>query len=252
MTDARSRRGDEAEVLGQPRTIIRLLTSAATIFKQALARIHPTVPPWMPLLMLVVLLNRPAIAQETTFAIKVLPSEAKQMKDPDTGVSLLFLTTNPANDQNLYYEQRSWLADSSVILFNSSRTNGGLMGYVTKTGELLRLSPPEGAYGGPTGANLKNSFYAIRGNKVVEVFLDIEYGPAGVSKAAARERVIASLSEEFMPPNTALSENSDGTLLALGVGGRGAGNAGKDASCHCYQRQHGRNKGGASHPRKRF
>lgn len=169
------------------------------------------------------------VAQETSFPITVLPSEAKQMTDPETGASLLFLTTNPAADQNLYYEQRSWLADSSVILFNSSRTNGGLMGFVTKTGELLRLSPLEGAYGGATGANLKNSFYAMRGNKVVEVFLDLEYGAKGVSKAAARERVIASLPEEFMPPNTSLTENANGTLLAVGVGGRGEANAGKDA-----------------------
>ena len=168
------------------------------------------------------------LAQETTFPLKILPSEAKQMTDPETGASLLFLTMNPADDESLYYEQRSWLADSSLILFNSSRTEGGLMGYVTKTGELLRLAPPEGGYGGPTGANLKNSFYALRRNKVVEVFVNLEYGAKGVAKAVARERVIASLPDEFMPPNTALTENANGTWLAVGTGGRGAANADKD------------------------
>ncbi len=194
-------------------------------------RIQSAIPRLMPLLILGLFLKLDlrAAAEETTFPIEVLPSEATQMTDKETGASLLFLTTNPALDQNLYYEQRSWLADSSVILFRSSRTNGGLMGYVTKTGELLRLSSPEGGYGGSTGANLKNSFYAMRGNKVVEVFLDLKYGAKDLLKAAARERVIASLPEEFMPPNTALTENSDGTLLAFGAGGRGEANTGKDA-----------------------
>lgn len=44
------------------------------------------------------------------------------MTDPETGAELLLLTTNPADDTNLYYEQRLWLADSSSILFNSARS----------------------------------------------------------------------------------------------------------------------------------
>ena len=186
------------------------------------------VPLWLSLLTIQWLATSLAVAQQATFPLQVLPPESKRITDPETGASLLFLTTNAAHDQNLYYEQRSWLADSSVILFNSSRTNGGLMGYVTKTDELLRLAPPDAAYGGPTGANLKNSFYAMRGNHVVEVSIEIEYGEKSVSKAVARERVITRLPDELMPPNTALSENSDGTFLALGVGGRGAGHPGMD------------------------
>ena len=53
------------------------------------------------------------------------------MTDPQTGAELLFLTTAPENDANLYFHEYSWLADESVILFTSARTNGGLMGYVT-------------------------------------------------------------------------------------------------------------------------
>ena len=168
-------------------------------------------------------------AEESVFDVPILPAEAKQIQDPETGVSLLFLTTHPSDDQNLYYEQRSWLADDSVILFHSSRTNGGLMGYVAKSGELLRLASPRGAYTGSTGANLKNSFYALRGNQVVEVFLSLEMGAKGLLRAAASERIIATLPEELMPPTTALSENADGTWLALGVGGRGSSNPGRDA-----------------------
>ena len=41
MTQARSRRGDEAEVSGQSHARIRLLTSSATIFKQGLMVLIP-------------------------------------------------------------------------------------------------------------------------------------------------------------------------------------------------------------------
>jgi hypothetical protein len=66
------------------------------------------------------------------------------MIDPKTGVELLFLTTAPENDANLYFHEHSWLPDESLILFTSPRTNGGLMGYVTTTGELIRFNTPQG------------------------------------------------------------------------------------------------------------
>ena len=53
----------------------------------------------------------------------------------------------PDADSNLYFHERSWLADESVILFTSKRTNGGLMGYITATGELIRFNSPQGPLG---------------------------------------------------------------------------------------------------------
>jgi hypothetical protein len=50
------------------------------------------------------------------------------MTDPRTGAELLFLTTSPEKDANLYFHEYSWLADESVILSTSSRAKGGLMG----------------------------------------------------------------------------------------------------------------------------
>src|SRR2546421_1075051 len=93
-----------------------------------------------------------AMAAETSYPLEVLPPEFRQMTDPQSGAELLFLTTDPADDQNLYYEQRSWLADSSLVLFNSNRKNGGLMGFLTRTRELVRLATPKGGLGGATAA----------------------------------------------------------------------------------------------------
>src|SRR5450759_2115900 len=81
------------------------------------------------------------------------------------------------------------LSDSSLILFHSSRPEGGLMGYLTATGELVRLTTPSGALGGPTAARDRPSVFAMRGQEVVELALEIHTGKP--SRVVARERVIA-------------------------------------------------------------
>ena len=174
---------------------------------------------WLVLGVLVVLPQ----SMTATTSLEVLPREDKQWTDPETGTRVTFLTSDPAHDQNLYYEQRSWLADSSLIVFNSQRTNGGLMGYLTATGELVRITSDKGGFSGATCAKSRNSLYACRGAEIVEITLDIQPSrqPECIpSKVSATERVICTLSDVRMPPNTSLSENSDGTLLSLGVGGR--------------------------------
>src|SRR2546421_5268846 len=98
----------------------------------------------------------PATAQ-TIYPLEVFPPEHRRMTDPKTGAELLFLTTAPEKDSNLYFHERSWLADESVILFNSSRAKGGLMGYLTATGELLRFNTPQGPLGGATAAAKGNA-----------------------------------------------------------------------------------------------
>lgn len=153
------------------------------------------------------------------------------MTDPHTGAELTFLTTDPAHDANLYYEQRSWLADSSLILFMSQRNEGGLMGYLTRTGELVRLATPSGGLGGATAARDRNSVFALRGMEVIELALRIEPSPDPAvipSKVSASERVVTTLPDATGPANTALTESCDGRLLAVGVGGRGDNKARPD------------------------
>ncbi len=161
-----------------------------------------------------------AVAAETTYPLEVLPPEHRRMTDPKTGAELLFLTTAPENDANLYFHEYSWLSDESVILFTSSRKNGGLMGYVTATGELIRLTTPQGGLGGATAAAKGNAFFAVRGRSIVAIKLTIEPSSnptAQHSKVTATERVLCTMTDGG--PCTSLNPSCDGKYVALGVTG---------------------------------
>lgn len=151
------------------------------------------------------------------YYLQVLPAEHKHMTDPDTGAELTFLTTGPARDTNLYFHERSWLADESVILFNSDRENGGLMGYLVETGELIQFTTANGSLSMATAALHRPSFYAVRGGKnIVEVSLTITVSDdptKSPSRVTARERTICDLPKGA---HTALNENCDGTKLSMG------------------------------------
>jgi hypothetical protein len=45
------------------------------------------------------------------YSLDVLPAEHRRMTDPKTGAELLFLSTAPEKDSNLYFHEHSWLAD---------------------------------------------------------------------------------------------------------------------------------------------
>ena len=159
-------------------------------------------------------------AAQNSYPLEVLPPEHRQMTDPKTGTELLFLTTAPDNDVNLYFHEFSWLADESVILFTSSRTNGGLMGYVTATGELIRIHTPQGGLGGATAAGRGNSILAMRGRSIVEIKLVIKLSDAPTlrrSRVTATERVVGTLTDGG--PSTALNPSCDGKYVAFGVTG---------------------------------
>lgn len=159
-------------------------------------------------------------AAENSYPLEVLPTEHKRMTDPKTGAELLFLTTAPGNDANLYFHEHSWLADESVILFTSSRTNGGLMGYVTATGELIRFKTPQGPLGAATAAAKGNAVLAVRGRTIVEIKLAIQPSTTPAtrrSRVSATERVLCTLPDGS--PATALNPSCDGKYVALGVTG---------------------------------
>src|SRR5436190_21412967 len=120
------------------------------------------------------ILGHSSLAAPAPYALEVLPPEHRRVTDPKTGAELLFLSTSPEKDSNLYFHERSWLADESVILFTSSRPKGGLMGYVTATGELIRFNTPEGGVGGATAAAKGNAVLAGRGRTILEIKISIE------------------------------------------------------------------------------
>jgi len=154
---------------------------------------------------------------EETYPLPLLPREDRAIKDPITGAELLFVTTNPARDHNLYFHQRSWLSDDSLLLFTSDRPEGGLMGYLFATGELVRLTTPQGGLGCATAARDHNRVFAYRPPDIVELTLAIQASPdpaASPSKVTATERVICTL-PQGAALQAGLTENSDGTLLGL-------------------------------------
>jgi hypothetical protein len=142
------------------------------------------------------------------------------MTDPRTGAELLFLTTAPESDMNLYFHDYSWLADESIILFTSSRARGGLMGFLTATGELIRFNTSQGSLGSATAAARGNAVLAVRGRSIVEIKLAIlpSSAPAAhPSRVTATERVLCMLSDGA--PSTSLNPSCDGKYAALGVTG---------------------------------
>lgn len=161
-----------------------------------------------------------AAVAATSYPLEVLPPEHRRMTDPKTGAELLFLTTAPEHDANLYFHEHSWLADESVILLTSARTNGGLMGYVTATGELIRFNTPQGPLGAATAAAKGNAVFAARGRSIVEVKLAIQASDAPAtrrSRVTATERILCTLPDGA--PGTALNPSCDGKYIALGVAG---------------------------------
>lgn len=165
-----------------------------------------------------------AFADGVEYDLPVLPAEHKRMADPETGAELTFLTTHPAKDTNLYFHERSWLADESVILFNSGRAKGGLMGYIVRTGELIRLTTPRGPLGGATAAVNRRRLYAMRGREVLEVLLELMISndpKRTASRAKANERTICTLPKGGH--RTSLNENCNGTALAVGMSGADVG-----------------------------
>ncbi len=159
------------------------------------------------------------------FALPVYPAEDRKMVDPHTGAQLIFLTTNPAVDTNLYFHERSWLADESMIFFYSNRENGGAMAYIVKTGELVRLAGPNGSLTAINAAKDRNSVFGRRGNDILEWALTLTVSPhpeTTPSKVTARERLIARITNGT--PHTPPSESCDGRHLAVGMnfpGGNG-------------------------------
>ena len=150
------------------------------------------------------------------YPLEVFPSEAKRMVDDQTGAELLFLTSGPTKNQNLYFHQRSWLQNSAIIFFNSQREKGGLMGYLTETGELIRVTAADGQpTGSATAAALRPTVYVMSARRVLEISFEIEASTdpqTHPSKVWARQRFLCELANT----NGELNESCDGRFLATG------------------------------------
>ncbi|MBL7738625.1 MAG: hypothetical protein JNK14_05360 [Chitinophagaceae bacterium] len=77
---------------------------------------------------------------------KRFPSERKEIKDPVTGVRLVFLTSTQSNDSKIYQTHNQWTSDGEWLIFRSGRVRGEAMAVNEKTGEMVQVT--EGGYTG--------------------------------------------------------------------------------------------------------
>ena len=159
-------------------------------------------------------------ARAATWECPLLPAEHRVERDARTGLAYTFVTTHPTADTNLYFHERAWLPDESLLFFESQRPGaGGPLAYLPGTGDLVRLGRPDGPGGGCiTASGHGPRLYLVRGRAILEWTIDVgglERVPPAPAVTVA-ERQIATLPEGTIPLS-ALTENSDGRLLALAL-----------------------------------
>lgn len=68
------------------------------------------------------------------------PSERKIVKDPITGIDLVFLTSIPNGDSKIYQTHNQWTADGQWLIFRSDRVPGEAIAVHEESGEMVLLS----------------------------------------------------------------------------------------------------------------
>ena len=138
------------------------------------------------------------------------PSERKVIKDPKTGVELVFLTSKSGTgDSKIYQTHNQWTADGRWVIFRSNRVKGEAMAVNEETGDIVRVT--EGGYTGMLCVARKSmNLYIMReqkdkqgkrtGMEVVEINLerllsDSENGK--MKKKTAYERICGVIPAEM-------------------------------------------------------
>ena len=75
------------------------------------------------------------------------PSERKVIKDPKTGVELVFLTSKSGTgDSKIYQTHNQWTCDGRWVIFRSDRVKGEAMAVNEETGDIVQVT--EGGFTG--------------------------------------------------------------------------------------------------------
>ncbi|RZK59957.1 MAG: hypothetical protein EOO91_03255 [Pedobacter sp.] len=101
--------------------------------------------------------HKPYLFLVTTFVLLItnvataqigrrFPSERKVIKDPITGVELVFLTSTPVGDSKIYQTHNQWTADGQWLIFRSGRVKGEAIAVNEQSGEMVQVT--EGGYTG--------------------------------------------------------------------------------------------------------
>ncbi|MBP3331906.1 MAG: hypothetical protein J6K90_04985 [Tidjanibacter sp.] len=88
------------------------------------------------------------------------PSERKVMKDPVTGVELIFLTNKAGSgDSKTYHTHNQWTADGNWQIFRSNRVRGEAMAVNLHSGAIVQVT--EGGYNGYMNVSQKDMILFI-------------------------------------------------------------------------------------------
>ena len=156
------------------------------------------------------------------------PSEKKILKDPVTGVDLVFLTSRPAGDTKIYPTHNQWTSDGEWLIFRSDRVKGEAMAVNEKTGDIVQVT--EGGYTGVLGVARKSMrlFYWKKpteesetgSQQLIEVDLQklFAHSKAGtLNPANSYQRVCGTLPKE-MDARTEMALDADEEWVHFTVG----------------------------------
>jgi oligogalacturonide lyase len=154
-----------------------------------------------------------------------LPSERRTVADEATGASIVFLTTDPANDSKPYQTHTTWTADGKWVIFRSDR-GGGPQAFLVneQTGDIVQLTDGPTDTGSLNLSRKRNVLYYVRGprggpRQLVELRLDPLLADAlagSPQDAAAYERMVATLPTDVRDAG-GFALDADETQLYWGV-----------------------------------
>lgn len=154
-----------------------------------------------------------------------LPNTPEHTVDSQSGAALTFVSRDASNDLNLYFHQRSWLPDDSVLFLLSNRTGRTeVLGYVDSTGELMRLlKETDEPFHHMTAGRFDRELYFVRSNQVFVWCFDIQLGNPKDEKDTVitiTERKICVLPQDARNC-LGINESSEGRGLVVAFGSSG-------------------------------
>ncbi|MGK9477832.1 hypothetical protein [Melioribacter sp. OK-6-Me] len=157
---------------------------------------------------------------------KRFPSERKVIKDPITGVKLIFLTSTAAGDSKIYPTHNQWTSDGNWIIFRSRRVRGEALAVNETSGDIVQVT--EGGYVGTLIVARKSMklYYMKRFSdensprEIIEVKLDrlFEDSEKGTLKDASFYQKVCGIIPAEYEANGELAFDADEEWLWFRVG----------------------------------
>jgi len=154
------------------------------------------------------------MAASQSWDCEILPSEQTVEVDPQSGVRITFVTTNPAADTNLYFHTRCFLWSNRLMLFRSDRFGRPeTMGCLTDTGELVRLNQAQApAAGLPVASVEGDRLFVFKNNAIYLWQLAVATSPR--TSVRVTETKLTAMPEGAQQ-RSSIEENCDGSLIAF-------------------------------------